>query len=186
MADRVFTTHQVAKECNVHHTTVINWINEDKLKAYTTPGGHRRVSEENLIRFMKKYQIPIAGNLSGKANLILVVDDDIEYLDEIKSALKNTGFEFDFASNGFEAGRKIYTNKPSLVLLDFKMPGLNGFEVCRILQMYEDTKRIPVFAVTVLNSQDDIKKIKACGVKEYISKPIDVEKLIKLIRNTLK
>jgi two-component system, OmpR family, response regulator VicR len=186
MGDRVFTTHQVAKECNVHHTTVINWINEDKLKAYTTPGGHRRVSEEDLVKFMKKYQIPIVGSLSGKSNLILVVDDDIEYLDEIKIALKNTGFEFDFASNGFEAGRKIYTNRPSLVLLDFKMPGLNGFEVCRILQMYEDTKRIPVFAVTVLNSPNDVKKIKSCGVKEYIPKPVDIEKLIKLIKNTFK
>ena len=186
MPQRVFTTHQVAKECNVHHTTVINWVNEDKLKAYTTPGGHRRVSEEDLIKFMKKYQIPIPDSLAGKSKIILVVDDDIECLDELKSALKQTDYELDFASNGFEAGRKIYTNRPSLILLDFKMPGLNGFEVCRILQMYEDTKRIPVFAVTVLSSQDDIKKIKSCGVKEYIPKPVDIEKLIKLIRDTLK
>lgn len=186
MADRVLTTHQVAKECNVHHTTVINWINETKLKAYTTPGGHRRVSEEDLIKFMNKYQIPVPKGLQKKNKRILIVDDDIEFLDELKTALKNTGLELDFASNGFEAGRKIYTNKPSLVLLDFKMPGLNGFEVCKILHMYEDTRSIPVFAVTVLNSREDINKIKACGVKEYIAKPIDMAKLIKLIKNILK
>ena len=186
MREKVFTTHQVARECNVHHTTVINWVNEDKLKAYTTPGGHRRVAEEDLIKFMKKYQIPMPDSLAEKTKRILIVDDDIECLDELKAALKGIGFELDFAANGFEAGRKIYTSKPSLILLDFKMPGLNGFEVCKILQMYEDTKRIPVFAITVLTSKEDINKIKACGVKEYIAKPLDIEKLIKLIKNTLK
>jgi two-component system, OmpR family, response regulator VicR len=186
MPDRVFTTHQVAKECNVHHTTVINWINETKLKAYTTPGGHRRVGEEDLIKFMNKYQIPVPKGLAKKNKRILIVDDDIEFLDELKTALKSTGLELDFASNGFEAGRKIYTNKPSLVLLDFKMPGLNGFEVCKILHMYEDTRNIPVFAITVLNSREDINKIKACGVKEYMAKPIDITRLIKLVKNILK
>jgi two-component system, OmpR family, response regulator VicR len=186
MRDRVFSTHQVAKECNVHHTTVINWINEDRLKAYTTPGGHRRVTEQDLIKFMNKYQIPISSNLAGKPKQILAVDDDIEFLEELKTALKSAGFETDFALNGFEAGRKIYTNKPSLILLDFKMPGLDGFEVCKILQMYEDTKRIPVFALTVLTSEKDIKKIKAFGVKEYMAKPIDMGKLIKVIKNTLR
>ena len=185
MADRVLTTHQVAKECNVHHTTVINWVNENKLKAYTTPGGHRRVTEDDLIKFMNKYQIPVSDKLSKKTKRILIVDDDIEFLDELKAALKVTGFELDFAFNGFEAGRKIYTNKPSLILLDFKMPGLNGFEVCKILNMYEDTRHIPVFAITVLTSNEDINKIKACGVKEYIAKPIDINKLIKKIKSAL-
>ena len=186
MSEKVFTTHQVAKKCNVHHTTVINWVNEGKLKAYTTPGGHRRVAEKDLIKFMKKYQMPIPDSLAEKTKRILIVDDDIECLDELKGALKGIGFELDFAANGFEAGRKIYTSKPSLILLDFKMPGLNGFEVCKILQMYEDTKRIPVFAITVLSSKEDVNKIKACGVKEYVSKPIDIEKLIKLVKNILK
>jgi len=63
MPGKVFTTHQIAKECNVHHTTVINWINEGKLDSYSTPGGHRRVTEENLVRFMNKYQIPVPARL---------------------------------------------------------------------------------------------------------------------------
>jgi len=100
--------------------------------------------------------------------------------------LGNNGFNLDFASNGFEAGRKIYTKKPSLILLDFKMPGLDGFEVCKILHMYEDTSNIPIFAVTILSSKEEIKKIKACGVKEYIPKPVDIEKLIKTVKSILR
>jgi excisionase family DNA binding protein len=182
MGEIVFTTHQVAKECSVHHTTVINWINEKKLNAYTTPGGHRRISKDDLIKFMKRYQMPIPVSLTKRTRRILIVDDDIEFLDELKSALAGIGLELDFASNGFEAGRKIYTSKPSLILLDFKMPALDGFEVCKILNMYEDTKKIPVFAVTVLSSKNDISRIKTCGVKEYILKPVDIEKLIRLIK----
>jgi len=186
MVLKVYTTHQIAKSCNVHHTTVINWVNEGKLKAYTTPGGHRRVKEDELIKFMKKYEIPIPEKILSKRKKILVVDDDIEALEELKQALGGDGFELDFASNGFEAGRKIYTKKPDLILLDFKMPGLDGFEVCKILRMYEDTNDIPIIAVTVLNTKDDIKKIKACGVKEYIPKPVNIEKLLKAIRGILK
>lgn len=186
MPNKVFTTHQTAKECNVHHTTVINWINEGKLKAYTTPGGHRRIDENDLIKFMKKYQIPIPEKLLSRKKTILIVDDDIEFLEELKVALGNNGFNLDFASNGFEAGRKIYTKKPSLILLDFKMPGLNGFEVCKILHMYKDTSNIPIFAVTVLNSKEEIKRIKACGVKEYILKPVDIDKLIKSVKGVFR
>ena len=186
MAHKVLTTHQVAKECNVHHTTVINWVTEGKLKAYTTPGGHRRISEEDLVKFMKKYEIPIPDKILRKRKRILIVDDDIEALEELKSALSGSGLELDFASNGFEAGRKIYTQRPDLILLDFKMPGLNGFEVCKILNMYDDTSDIPVVAVTILNTKEDVKKIKDAGVVEYIPKPIDVEKILKVIRKILK
>jgi len=104
----------------------------------------------------------------------------------MKTALKGIGYELDFASNGFEAGRKLYTDRPALILLDFKMPGLNGFEVCKILHMYDDTRNIPVFAITALSSKEDAQKIKACGVKEYMVKPIDISRLIRLIKNTLK
>ena len=186
MAHKILTTHQAASLCSVHHTTVINWINEGKLKAYSTPGGHRRIAEDDLIKFMKKYQIPIPDKLLAGKKTILIVDDDIEFLEELKVALGNNGFDLDFASNGFEAGRKIYTKKPSLILLDFKMPGLDGFEVCKILHMYEDTSNIPIFAVTILSSKEEIKKIKACGVKEYIPKPVDIEKLIKTVKSILR
>ena len=186
MTSKILTTHQTASLCNVHHTTVINWINEEKLKAYTTPGGHRRIDEDDLIKFMKKYQIPIPEKLLGKKKTILIVDDDIEFLEELKVALGNNGFDLDFASNGFEAGRKIYTKRPALILLDFKMPGLDGFEVCKILHMYGDTSNIPIFAVTILNSKEEIKKIRACGVKRYIPKPVDMDKLIKSVKSALR
>jgi excisionase family DNA binding protein len=63
MDTRVYSTYQVAAFCHVHHTSIIHWVNENKLKAYTTPGGHRRICEEDLVAFMKQYGIPMPEEL---------------------------------------------------------------------------------------------------------------------------
>ncbi|MFH1380439.1 MAG: helix-turn-helix domain-containing protein [bacterium] len=55
----ILTTFQISQFCNVNISTVIHWINTSKLKAYRTPGGHRRVSKENFIEFLKQYSMPI-------------------------------------------------------------------------------------------------------------------------------
>ena len=185
MKREVFSTYQAAHVCNVHHTTVINWVKEGILKAYTTPGGHRRVKREDLIAFMQGYKIPIPESMHKSLKQVLVVDDDIEALEEYKDALSGSGFELDFAVDGFEAGMKIYRQRPDLILLDFKMPGLDGFQVCDILHRDEETKDIPVIAAAVLSSEEEIDKIKDCGVKNYFSKPIDMDKLIKSIKDNL-
>ncbi|MFH1645513.1 MAG: response regulator [Candidatus Omnitrophota bacterium] len=187
MALKVLSTHQIAKVCNVHHTTVINWVNEGKLKAYTTPGGHRRIRREDLVEFMKQYKFPLPRDIASDVRTVLIVDDDDDndILHEFKEALGGNGFEIDFASSGFETGIKIYTQKPDLILLDFKMPGLNGFDVCDILKADNATKSIPIFAITVLKSDEDRKRIKDLGVTEYVPKPVDMERLLKLINKVL-
>ncbi len=185
MEPDVLSTYKAAQLCNVHLTTIINWVNAGRLKAYTTPGGHRRIKLADLLEFMKKYGIPGPEGIRSEKR-VLVVDDDTEALDELKEALRGQGFVLDFATDGFEAGRKVYGDKPDLILLDFKMPGMDGFQVCEILRKDKRTENIPIFAITVLDRPEDVARIKKSGVKEYISKPVDVAKLIVLIKKTLK
>ncbi|MFH1691815.1 MAG: response regulator [Candidatus Omnitrophota bacterium] len=182
----IFSTFEISKICNVHHTTVICWIKEKKLLAYLTPGGHRRVKKEDLLDFMCKFSIPIPDTLARSNKSILVVDDDREALDELSSALRAEGFEVNLAFSGFEAGKKVYVSKPDLILLDFMMPGMDGFEVCSILKSDKETASIPIIAVTALNGGDEVEKIKKCGVKLYFSKPLDLARLIKAVRDVLK
>lgn len=185
MREAVFSTYQTSKICNVHHTTVINWINTGKLKAYTTPGGHRRVKPEDLREFMIRYNLPLPGEMKNRTKRVLIVDDDREFLEEMEYALNGQRIRLDFAYSGFQAGRKIYREKPDLILLDFKMPLLDGFKVCEILHKDKKTSKIPIIAVTALTSEEDRRTIKACGVKYYMPKPIDVDKLLKLIKEIL-
>ena len=186
MSDKVFSTYQIAELCKVHHTTVINWMNEGVLTGYTTPGGHRRVKEGDIRDFMLKYKIPLPEELyHHKTRRILIVDDDIEFLEELREALSVNGFLIDCALNGFEAGRKIYKKRPDVVLLDFKMPGMDGFQVCRVLKSDKETRDIPVVAVTSMTAEDDVKQIKKCGVRRYFAKPLNIEKLRKFLIETL-
>lgn len=182
MAFKSFSTYQVAKKCNVHLNTVINWVNEGKLNAYTTPGGHRRILEKDLNEFVKKFKIPV-GEIESKK--VLIVDDDLEFLEELQFALTGHGFEIDSAADGFEAGRKVYRNSPDLILLDFKMPGLDGFGVCELLHGDQKTAHIPIIAITALNSEAEKENIVKRGVKAFMPKPVDVEKLLKAIKNIL-
>ena len=184
------STYQVAKICDVHHTTVINWVNEGKLPAYTTPGGHRRIKNEDLKEFAKKYNIPISDSEGvefedRKKKLVLIVDDEKDVLDELKDALSGNGFDMEFASDGFEAGRKIYRHHPDLVLLDFKMPGMDGFQVCEVMRKDKETAAIPIIAVTALSTSEDRVRILSSGVNRYIPKPVDIKVLLSVINEFL-
>lgn len=186
MPQRVFTTWEVARICDVHQTTIINWVNEGKLPAYATPGGHRRIKSNDLREFMKRYRIPAAEKLDRQEKRVLIVDDDEHILEELSDALSGNGFVLDLASSGFEAARKIYSVKPDLIILDFKMPGMDGFRVCEIMKNDKETSSIPIIAYTGLNYEEDIKRIKDHGVREYIPKPGDVDKLLRVITRILR
>ncbi len=55
----VLTTFQVSKYCQVNISTVIHWVKTNKLKAYRTPGGHRRINKTDFFEFLKKYNLPV-------------------------------------------------------------------------------------------------------------------------------
>lgn len=186
MKRKVLSTHQVAELCNVHLTTVINWVNDGVIDAYTTPGGHRRIKSGELLKFMREFKMPIPDDINLSKKRVLIVDDDLEALEELKEALRGDGYELDFALNGFEAGRKIYRKKPDLILLDFKMPGMDGFQVCDLVKKDPETAHIDIIAVTVLIQDSEIEEIKKSGALEYVPKPIDIEHLKRLIKRLLK
>ena len=74
----VFTTFETAKLCHVSPLSIINWVNAGRLPAFRTPGGHRRIRREDLVRFMKENGIPLAEELregSGKSRVLIVVEE---------------------------------------------------------------------------------------------------------------
>jgi len=187
MPKNFYTTHEISKFCNVYPTTVINWVKEGKLPAYTTPGGHRRIKKDDLLALMKKNNMPIPENLSkGEKHIALVIDDDPKILRMIKTILsQEEELQVITAENGFEAGLIIYKTMPDIILLDFLMPDIDGFEVCRRLKSDEKTKDITIIAVTVLKEPKEIQKMISAGATDYISKPFKSEELVKKIKEHL-
>jgi len=183
----IFTTYEISKLLGCDLTTVIKWINDGKLIAYRTPGGHRRVRKEDLVEFLKKYNLPIPEELGIKPK-VLIVDDDPDSVDLIRGYLSriDSKLEIEIARDGFEAGRKVVEFKPELVILDVRLPGINGYQVCRNIKSDEKTKNIKVLAITAYASPEDKQKMLSLGADAYLPKPFPPEKFLKIIKKLLK
>ena len=125
---------------------------------------------------------------------ILVVDDNQENLKVISSFLKEKKYRIALATDGNGAFKVLENNKIDLILLDIMMPGMDGFEVCRILKEKPETSDIPVIFLTARTETDDIIRGFQIGGVDYITKPFKKEELyarvnihiqLKLIRDYL-
>jgi len=176
--DRQFTTFEVAKICRVFHTTVINWVNKNKLKAHHTPGGHRRIQLDDLLEFMRRFEMPIPEDLVNRRKNILVVDDDPAVGRMLMSSLGVLpGVEVHSCAGGLEALINIGKEAPDLLVLDVRMPQVNGLEVCRVLKAGEHTRAIKIIAVSgeLLTMEEEEAVVKHSDV--FMRKPLSTQTL---------
>ncbi len=182
---KLYTTHQVAKLLGVTPITVIRWIEGGKFKCYTTVGGHRRIEHDELIQFARTYHLPWQGETeihNKKEFILLAVDDQPELLNLLKDILEPVkDVRLIAVTNAFTAGARLVEERPDLILLDFLMPELDGFEFCRFLRNDPRFKDIPVIAMTGLKTQEDQAKMLKVGVNEFLLKPFNSDLLIEKI-----
>jgi excisionase family DNA binding protein len=178
---KAYTTFEAAKICHVTHHSIKNWIKQGLIKASRTPGGHYRILEEDLDSFREEYDMFPRAKGSGKKR-VMIVDDSPDALALMEKALSDEGFELIKVSNATEVGLKAAQLIPDLILLDFLMPEVNGFEVCKALRANDQTRNIPIMAVTCLTKERDIERIFSCGADEYLAKPFKIDHLLEKVR----
>jgi light-regulated signal transduction histidine kinase (bacteriophytochrome) len=119
--------------------------------------------------------------------MILIVDDIRANIIALKKTLELHNIEVDTAESGEEALKKILQINYSLIIMDVQMPGLDGFEVVKILSGNKKTKDIPVIFLSALNIEKKyIFKGYETGAVEYITKPVDIDLLILKVKTFLK
>ena len=116
---------------------------------------------------------------------VLAVDDVPLNLILVEKILQRYNFKVKKANGGQEALDMISAEKPSLVLLDLMMPNVDGFDVLAALSKSEETSNIPVVILSALNSESDIEKALSNGAKDFVTKPILMDKLLNCILRTL-
>ncbi|MBO8131753.1 MAG: response regulator [Candidatus Marinimicrobia bacterium] len=110
-----------------------------------------------------------------KKSKILIVDDEKNVCSFLVEFLHFKGFDADYALSGDEAIKKLSHDTFDLILLDLIMPKISGFDVLRYLQ--ENRFDIPVIVLTGVRDEKALISTRELGAKDYITKPIDLEKL---------
>lgn len=117
---------------------------------------------------------------------VLIVDDNPKNIQLIGNILQNTDFSIGFATNG-EQALKILQNSYNydIVLLDMKMPVMDGIETCNKMRKDEMLKDIPVIFLTAHNETDELIKGFEAGAQDYLSKPFNPKELLARLNNQL-
>jgi excisionase family DNA binding protein len=190
MRDKAYTTFQISKICDVTHRTVLSWINQGKIKAFKTPGGHSRVREKDLRTFLIEYQIPLPEDMKSQKIEILVIDDEKEILYLIQKNLTDDEFlnnkiNVTTCDNGLDAMMMIGKKPPQLIVLDICLPNLSGYEVCERIRHNPDLKNVFIIAMTGHDADDTAKKILSAGANEFLAKPFEMSALRRVIQKAL-
>lgn len=118
----------------------------------------------------------------GEMPKILVVDDEPINVELLEAYLTGE-YNILTAYNGEEALEKVKSEHPDLILLDIMMPGMDGYEICRILKNDSLTQFIPIVMVTALSERDDRIKSIEVGADEFLTKPVDKVELMARVKS---
>lgn len=119
------------------------------------------------------------------AKRILIVDDELDLLKIVTFRVKKAGYDIIAASDGQAALDLIQQQKPDLILLDLRLPIVDGWEVCRRIKADENLKYIPVILLSASASSMNQEKIKELNAQDYLMKPFDPEVLLEKIKDLI-
>jgi len=184
---RPFTTSVVARMLGVALQSVSNWIDAGQLRAGRTPGGHRRIEQEDLLDFLRQQGLAIPAELQPSPPKVLIVDDEEAVASWVAREIwaERPDIEVLVAHDGFSVGEIVGFDRPDVVVLDLRMPGMDGFEVCRRIKAREDTRKTTVIAMTAYTSPEAEQRILECGAKVCLTKPLEAAVLLKHVTTAL-
>ena len=174
---RFLTTGQIAASCQVSIPTVKRWIRDGHLAAFQMVGsGHHRVTQKEFDRFLTAHRIPVT-TTEGPPR-ILIIDDDPKLLDALVAALSwDEGYKVEAAQDGYEGLIKVGTFRPHLLILDLRMPGLDGFQVCRKVKADPVTNATKILAITAYPEGNARERILETGADSFLQKPFQLAEL---------
>ncbi len=177
---RFFTTSEVARYCAVTNDGVLKWIKSNKLRAFSTPGGHYRISAEDFRGFLERYEIPVDEGFfrsEEKTRSVLIVDDEPDIREVVRRVLGELDpqLHIEEAVDGYDAGIKVGNLQPDLVIMDVMMPRVDGVSLCRSIRENPEMAGIKILAITAFPEQDNVKKMYDAGADLCLIKPLQFD-----------
>ena len=184
------TTGDIARYCHTNMMQVNRWIKKSALKAFRNPGGQHRITREEFRKFLVKNEMPVIEEFFQlrARKKILVADDDQSVVEAIRYLLnaQPENYEVEVSRDGYETLIKSGDFKPDLLILDIRMPKIDGLEVCRRLRQNPDiTTGLKILAMTGHSEAYDSQLVMASGANDYILKPFEKKELLRHVGELL-
>jgi excisionase family DNA binding protein len=180
---RFFTTFQVAKLLGVSLPTVIKWVDSGLVAGHRTPGGHRRIAQQDLILFADQqgYPLPRSVRLTAQGQLrVLLMEHQVDFAELVKEYLTIKNYEVTIANSVFEAGVAMGSKTFELVILNARLPGASVDDLLSFLRDDSATQR-----VRILLCGRPLRGRRQQLVDGQFEKPIELAVLASLVERTL-
>ena len=149
-------------------------MKEEKWKAFVTPRGHRRVRREDLLEFLKDFDVPRPDELVSRPHLVVDDENDVrELLTEVMKSGEES-LEIGSAQGGVEALLLTGERLPELLILEILMPGMNEFEACGELKSNPRTRNVKIVAISGDTDPSPRARIKEAGADRFFNEPLNV------------
>lgn len=182
---KYYTTSEVAKVCNVHRNTIIGAIRKGLLKIHRTPGGHARISQEDLDDFCHRRSLPTT-SLISRNNRALILDPDPKFAATLANAMRDYEYQVEAARDSFQAGYLLGKFQPNIVLVELQIgPDMTGASVCRSVRSLPKLRDTAVIGISAEKDQARIDSLLDAGADDFVSKPFEVESLVERIVNLI-
>ena len=176
------TLGQAAKYLGVAQSTIRKWSDDGRVRAFYTPGGHRRYRRGDLEDFLNR------SSPSGSTNggpVVLIVDDDERLREYVRVNLEMEGYAVQEAASAEEGLRILEESTPDLVLLDVMMPQMDGWEMLKRVQERHGAGTIPVVMFSGKIDEAAADEATSRGAQGFIGKPFNPQELIEQTKQLL-
>ena len=148
----VCSTREAADRLGVSLRTVQLWSEAGLLRAWKTPGGHRRILTASIDELLQRRDGVVARRAPGGNFQVLVVEDEPDFRQLFELHLRSWGLPIHLTSvpSGFDALLQIGASRPDLLITDLRMPGIDGFEMLRALKASGAIGELEIIVVTAL------------------------------------
>ncbi|MBI5535079.1 MAG: response regulator [Deltaproteobacteria bacterium] len=163
----LFTASDVARFCQVDLKTIHNWADKGEIRHFRTPGRHLRFRRLDVLDFLRKYGYPIPEVLRLGKPKVVAVDDDPNVLAALRRVLSRR-FDLTTFQDPFDALVAVGNLQPDALILDIKMPGLDGLRLLERLKGIEATAHIR--ALVYSSHEDQRKSALEAGAYDFIPK----------------
>jgi len=123
--------------------------------------------------------------LANEKSKILIIEDDIDIADMLVAYFQIQGYEILTSNWGVDGIKSVVSNKPDLVILDIRLPDIDGYEVARRLRADRKTSTVPIIFLTEKRDRADRLQGLEIGADDYVTKPFDIQELRLRVRNAI-